>query len=133
LIKQNNFSLGKYLIISNFFGKIILHRLTNFLNKFNILSDVQHDCRENRSTTTAAYDFYDFVEKIYPVFEKRSTALGLFIDLSKAFDLVDHSILLTKLYNIGIQGNALALFESYLGNRKQHVSITILQAVLSLV
>ena len=48
---------------------------------------------------------------------------GIFVDLQKAFDTVDHSILLSKLYYYGIRGLAKKWFESYLANRKQFESV----------
>ena len=50
-------------------------------------------------------------------------ACGIFVDLQKAFDTVDHSILLSKLCHYRIHGLAYQLFESYLANRKQFASI----------
>ena len=55
-------------------------------------------------------------------FEKNLFTLGLFINLSKAFDTVDHDILICKLKNYGVRGNHLKRFESYLNNRKQFIS-----------
>ena len=55
-------------------------------------------------------------------FEKREYTLGVFIDYSKAFNTVDHQILIKKLQNYGIDGTALEWFKSYLSNRKQYIS-----------
>ena len=52
-------------------------------------------------------------------FERNQFTLGMFIDLSKAFDPVDHKMLISKLKNYGVTGNNLNWFESYLNNRKQ--------------
>ena len=57
------------------------------------------------------------------VLDKGNYACGVFIDLQKAFDTVDHEILLKKLFHYGIRGTALSLFRSYLTNRKQFVSL----------
>ena len=51
-------------------------------------------------------------------------ACGVFIDLQKAFDTVDHEILLKKLSHYDIRGNASSLFKSYLSNRQQFVSVS---------
>ena len=107
-------------IISKIFEKLFLIRLQQFLSQFEILSDSQHGFRKNHSTTTAAFQF---LEKIYESFDKSDNVLGLFIDLSKAFDLVNHLILLDKLYRMGIRGVAYEWIKSYLSNRKQRVYI----------
>ena len=54
-------------------------------------------------------------------FERNQFTLGIFIDLSKAFDTVDHKILISKLKNYGVRGNNLKWFESYL-NHKQFIA-----------
>ena len=61
-------------------------------------------------------------DQINSSFEKNHFTLGVFIDLSKAFDTVDHDILITKLENYGVNGNNLRWFQSYLKNRKQYLN-----------
>ena len=62
------------------------------------------------------------IDNIYNSFGKNHFTLVVFIDLSKAFDTVDHYILITKLKQYGIQGNNMRWFESYLSNRKQYIA-----------
>ena len=63
------------------------------------------------------------VDQIYEAFEKNEYTLGVFIDLSKAFDTVDHSILLKKLELYGITNRNYAWIKSYLSNRLQYIQI----------
>ena len=62
-----------------------------------------------------------FTRNISKSFQRGEYTLGVFIDLSKAFDTVDHEILLKKLKYYGIKGTNLAWLKSYLSNRKQYV------------
>ena len=61
--------------------------------------------------------------QIFELFEKNQYTLGVFIDLSKAFDTVNHSVFIKKLQMYGIRGINLAWFRSYLTNRKQYISL----------
>ena len=63
-------------------------------------------------------------DQIHESFENDSYTLGVFIDLSKVFDTIDHAILFKKLENYGIKGTNLAWFRIYLINRKQYIQIT---------
>ena len=67
--------------------------------------------------------FVRLVDKIFDSFEKEQFTLGVFIDMPKAFDTVDHSILLKKLKLFGVTDKNLAWFQSYLSNRKQYIEI----------
>ena len=63
------------------------------------------------------------VEDITQSIDNRQHTIGIFIDLKKAFDTIDHNILLDKLYHYGLRGNAHFWIKSYLENRKQYVQL----------
>ena len=104
---------------SKVFEKLIYHRLINFIDKHNILSDSQFGFREGRSTELATSHV---VNKLLKAIDDGKFSVGIFLDLSKAFDTVNHKILFCKLENYGVRGIALNWFKSYLSNRIQIVS-----------
>jgi len=63
------------------------------------------------------------MDAIYQQLDNGNVVVGIYLDLQKAFDTVDHSVLLAKLYNYGIRGNVYNWFKDYLYNRQQFVSI----------
>ena len=85
----------------------------------NIISKKQYGFMENYSTYMA---IIDLVDKISSKIDNRKHSFGIFLDLSKAFDTIDHQILLRKLQCYGIRGIACDWFKSYLENRVQYVS-----------
>ena len=95
------------------------NRVYNFLTKNNLLFSRQFGFQKNTSTEHAILQLVDDIKKS---FSKGEFTLGVFIDLSKAFDTVDHEILLKKLVFYGINGKTKQWFESYLRNRHQFVS-----------
>ena len=64
----------------------------------------------------------ELVDQLCQSFDSNEYTIGVFIDLSKAFDTVDHQILLKKLYHYGARGINLQWFESYLSHRKQFIA-----------
>ena len=76
-------------------------RLYNFLDLHNCIYDLQFGFRQNHSTNNA---LFSITEKIRETLDNNNFACGTFIDLQKAFDTVDHTILLKKLENYGIRG-----------------------------
>ena len=106
--------------VSKIFERAMYRRLVDFIEKFEILFVNQFGFRKHRSTDDALIKFTDC---IYDSFEKSNYSLSVFLDFSKAFDTIDHSILIKKLERFGIRGNSLRWFESYLSNRYQYVSI----------
>ena len=91
----------------------------NHVDCKDLLYEKQFSFQRNNSTEHA---ILQLTRDITSSFEKGETTLGVFIDLSKAFDTVDHQILLKKLHYYGIDGTALEWFRSYLSNRKQYIS-----------
>ena len=98
------------------YEKIIYNRLYSFLCSKNILFDKQFGFRKKHSTSHAIN--YS-VNKIVEDLEGNNHVLGIFIDLSKAFDTIDFDKLLTKLENYGIRGQPLLLLRNYITSRKQ--------------
>jgi hypothetical protein len=105
-------------VLNKIIEKIIFRRITSFLNKYAILSDNQFGFRSNCSTEKAAMKL---VLNVLPAFQSKMFAACVFIDFSKAFDTIDHQILLKKLSRYGIRGHVLRLIESYLEGRSQFV------------
>ena len=85
----------------------------------NLISPHQYGFLKNRSTEDASLKL---VENMYQNLNSKLISINIFIDFSKAFDTLNHAILIRKLYRYGIQGQALKLIENYLANRKQYVS-----------
>ena len=105
-------------IFSKFLEKVIYKRLHNFLIKYDILFKNQYGFRKHHSTSHALIHLYD---KLSTAIDNNELTIGVFIDLSKAFDTVNHEILLAKLQHYGIRGVPLKWFENYLLERKQFV------------
>ena len=103
---------------SKFLEKVVYNRIYNCLSKLEILCDNQFGFRKNHSTSLALIDLY---EKISLALDRNEHAIGVFLDLSKGFDTVDHNILLDKLEHYGIRGVALDWLRRYLSNRLQFV------------
>ena len=106
--------------LSKIFEKLMCTRLKNHLFFNNVLHDNQFGFRTNCSTSDAIAQFLD---GCYDSLNCRKVTVSVFLDLSKAFDTLDHKILVQKLYHIGIRGALLEWFESYLKSRKQRVTI----------
>ena len=106
--------------INKIYEKLMYTRLYNFLDIHNCIYNLQFGFREKHSTNHA---LFSITEKIREALDKNNFACGIFIDLQKAFDTVNHNILLQKLNHYGIRGVANSWLKSYLSDRKQYVSI----------
>ena len=105
-------------IFDKIIEKLMHKRLYSFLELHNILYNNQFGFRKNNST---AFALIQITEKIKESIDNNKFGCGIFIDLRKAFDTVNHEILIKKLEHYGIRGSALEWFKSYLFNRKQYV------------
>jgi len=95
-------------------------RILDFLRNQKILVSNQHGFLKGKSCETAVFQF---IQEIIGGLESKCFALGIFVDLSKAFDVLDHDILISKCFKYGIRGIVLDWIRSYLSDRFQKVAI----------
>ena len=100
--------------------KLVKKRVFSFLDRRNLISASQYGFLAGKSTNDA---IFSFLEKLYLGINDGESAAAVFCDLSKAFDCVDHGILLRKLEVYGFRGKSLDWFTSYLSERYQRVMI----------
>ena len=100
--------------------KLMAKRLTHFIEKHELIYSKQFGFRRNHSTVQTGLSITD---KIQTAIDAHEYSCGIFLDFSKAFDTINHKILISKLENYGIRGLAKKWFCSYLSNRKQFVTI----------
>ena len=108
-------------LLSKIFEKAMYNRVLKFLNVFSIISPNQFGFRKDCSTNDA---ILTFVSQIYSAINVDEYFVAIYLDFSKAFDTVNHTILLKKLERIGIRGICLEWFKSYLGDRRQYVFVS---------
>jgi len=105
--------------MSKIFEKMIHNQIYEYFTRNELLYSSQYGFRGGHSTELATLEFID---RVIVEMDNNETPLSLFLDLSKAFDTIDHEILIDKLNYYGIKNNALDLMKSYLSNRYQYVS-----------
>ena len=106
--------------LSKIFEKFLNAQLTEYFETNQILSANQWGFRGGISTEMA---IAKFIQKVINGFNDKKFGIGVFLDLQKAFDLVDPNILLSKLQNYGVDNLSTNLIKSFLTNRKQCVKI----------
>ena len=107
-------------VFSKIIEKIVHQRFYIFLQEDDIIYIAHYDFQKNKSTI---HSFIQIIEKIRNAIENKMYGCGIFIGLKKAFDTVNHTIVLNKLEHYSIRGSGLKWFTSYLSNRFQYVSI----------
>ena len=112
-------ALSLYCPLSKILERVVHSQLHEYLNSNNLLSNNQFGFCSKRSTATALSSFGD---EVLRNMERGHICGTVFLDLTKAFDTVDHGILMSKLSSVGVFSSALEWFPSYLSNRKQRTS-----------
>ena len=107
-------------ILAKVFEKLVFDQIYSYLTENGILSKFQSGFRSNHSTLTA---LLQATEQWFKNIDNSFMNGVVFVDLSKAFDTVDHVILLKKLNIYGVGGESLEWFSSYLRNRVQHCMV----------
>ena len=106
--------------VSKIIEKCVFTQVFDYFENHKLLFGSQYGYRKNHSTETACLEL---VDKLYKQLDDNQSPFCVFIDLSKAFDTINHSILLAKLKYYGFDQNALSWFKSYLTDRKQFVEV----------
>lgn len=122
---QNYRPIALLSIFSKIIEKVIYNSIYMFLEKNDILTKEQYGFRKCKNINMA---IYELINEIVTNMDQKIPVTALFMDMTKAFDFVDHGILLNKLYKYGIRGNVLNLIKSYLTGRKQVTSISAVDA-----
>ena len=106
-------------VFSKTLEKLMFNRLNSFVEKYKILTDVQHGFREGRLTAACQ----SVTESTLEVLDNHLNAIGIFLDLSKAYDVLNHQILLDKLEIYRVRGVLKSWIKSYSANHIQFVEI----------
>ena len=117
---QNYRPISVLPFFSKIFERYLYDRLCEFFEKNSLFSSFQFGFRKGLSTQDA---ILNLTEYLYETLNNKEIAICIFIDYQKAFDTINHKILLSKLVKYGIRGKPLELFRDYLSNRQQRVKV----------
>jgi hypothetical protein len=101
--------------------KLMHNRLLSFLKRDNIIISEQHGFMESKSMETASQPF---IQNVQEALDKHLHVVGIFLDISKTYDIINHNRLLDKFDSYGLRGPVNKWFQSYLASRTQFVEIS---------
>ena len=107
-------------VFSKIFEKLTHTRMMAFIERYKLLSESQYGFRKGKCTTHAAMKLTSMIVKAY---HSKEYAACFYLDLRKAFDIIDHDILLKKIDLMGFRGHSSQYFSSYLKGRKQYLQV----------
>ena len=122
-IESNYRPISLLTTMSKILEKIVYNRVYDFLNQTGQIVPTQYGFREGHSCDNAVSHL---VGKVLKNQENKLDTVAIYLDLSKAFDTLDHNIVLEKMYQYGIRGETYNWFKSYLNNRKLRVKCAIM-------
>ena len=117
---SSNFPISTLSTLTQVFEKLVYKQFINYIEKHDVLFQLQFGFRKGHSTAQAVSEIADSLRN---AIDSNLNTCGVFIDFSNAFDTVNHQILLKKLESYGIRGIHLKWFTSYLENRQEYVTV----------
>jgi hypothetical protein len=124
--KRSRYNIQNYRPISiiclfvKLFERLMFNKLITFLYKNKILTEAQNGFRKGKCTETAVQSFIEIIQE---ALDNGTHLIGIFIDLTKAHDTLNHKVLLEKLTSYGIRGITKLRFKSYFTNIRQCIQI----------
>lgn len=109
-----------YSIFNKLFERLLYVRVFGYFDRMSFFFRRQYGFRPKCSTSTAVLEI---ISHIYEEIDDKKIVGGVFLDIEKCFDTIDHGILLEKLYNYGFRGHSYTFFESFFEGRLQYVEI----------
>ena len=107
-------------VFSKIFEKLTHIRMVSFIERYSLVNDSKFGFRKGKSTTLAAMKLTSMIVRAY---HNKVYAACFFLDLRKAFDTIDHDILLEKMNHMGFRGYSSQYYGSYLSGRKQYLQV----------
>ena len=107
-------------VLGKVFEQVLYTRFLAFIEKFDLLDENQFGFRRKHKTVDA---LACVIQQIRVAMDRKETSCCVFLDLKKAFDTLDHKIMLAKLETFGFRGRVFELLKSYLSDRKQYLHV----------